>query len=127
MALSYCLYGVIVMPVYDYKCKEHGLFFELATMDESHQPKPCPHCNALAARVICLAPELLDMPKEKKKAFATNEKAQNEPVYSTLERREQDHEHKNGCGCSNKRGRKLMYTAQGEKMFPSMRPWMISH
>jgi putative FmdB family regulatory protein len=116
------------MPVYDYKCKDHGLFFELSTMDEAHLPKPCPQCQSLAARVICVSPDLLDMPKEKKQAFAVNEKAQNEPVYSTVDRREQDHEHKNGCGCNHKkRGRLLLYTAQGDKMFPSARPWMISH
>lgn len=116
------------MPVYDYKCKNHGLFFELSTFDEAHLPKPCPECTHLAARVICIAPEILDMPKEKKQAFEINDKAKNEPVFSTADRRKHDEEHKKGCGCSNKkRGSKLLYTAAGEKMFPSMRPWMISH
>lgn len=116
------------MPVYDYKCQTHGLFFELATMEQSHAPAACPTCKALSARVICIAPDLLAIPKETKAAFALNEKAQNEPEYSTAERREHDHAHKKGCGCTHKTKKsKLFYTADGDKMFPSMRPWMISH
>lgn len=70
----------------------------------------------------------LNMPKERRQAFATNEKAQHEPVFSTDESRSIRKED-GGCGCGShkKRNSKLMYTARGEKFFPSMRPWMISH
>ena len=116
------------MPVYDYKCRQHGLFSELATMDHSHLPAPCPQCSELSGRVIMMAPEILDMAPEKRKAIEKNEKSRHEPEFSTRERREHDHEHRHGCGCeANKRGSKLFYTAEGNKMFPSMRPWMISH
>lgn len=115
------------MPVYDYKCKEHGVFNELATMEESQQPKPCPSCGQMCARVIVLPPEVLAMSPTAKKAAETNERASNEPVYSTKDRREFDDEHARGCGCQGGKKSKLMYTAQGDKMFPSMRPWMISH
>jgi putative FmdB family regulatory protein len=115
------------MPVYDYKCAEHGLFFELATLDNSAQPCACPVCGALSARVICISPDILDMSPARRKAMATNEKAQHEPEFSSLARRQDDHQHKKGCGCEKPRSSKLLYTARGEKMFPSMRPWMISH
>lgn len=117
------------MPVYDYKCKEHGVFNDLATMENAHKPCPCPTCGELSGRIIMLSPEFLDMDPNKRKAEETNEKARHEPVFSTSERRTDDHQHRNGCGCNkHKIGKsKLMYTAQGEKMFPSMRPWMISH
>ena len=116
------------MPVYDYKCRTHGIFNELATFAESQQPQACPECQAPSPRVICLPPEIFKMPAELKKAHMTNEKAQHEPEFSSAERRKSDHVHKHGCGCSDKKvGLKLMYTAQGEKMFPGMRPWMISH
>lgn len=115
------------MPVYDYKCANHGLFFELATFEQSAAPCPCPTCGNLSPRIVLLAPELLLMPQAKRQAIATNEKAQHAPEYSTAARREADHQHKTGCGCQHKKSSKLMYTAQGEKMFPSMRPWMISH
>ncbi|HEY6530324.1 MAG TPA: zinc ribbon domain-containing protein [Cellvibrionaceae bacterium] len=115
------------MPVYEYKCAQHGLFFELATMDEAHKPCACPTCSAMAPRVIMINPAFLDMPQSIKQAHAVNEKAQHVPEHSTKARREDDHQHKKGCGCQNKKSRTLLYTAQGEKMFPSARPWMISH
>lgn len=116
------------MPVYDYKCRQHGLFSELATFEQSQVPMPCPQCMELSARVIVMAPALLDMAAEKRDAVARNEKSQHEPEFSTTERRKYDGEHRSGCGCEAKRpGSRLFYTAQGDKMFPSMRPWMISH
>lgn len=117
------------MPVYDYKCLQHGIFNELATMENASKPSACPQCGELSGRILMLPPEFLDMDPNKRKAVATNEKAQHAPVYSTANRRKDDDEHARGCGCnSHKPGKsKLMYTAQGDKMFPSMRPWMISH
>lgn len=116
------------MPVYDYKCRDHGLFSELATMEQSQLPMPCPQCSVLSARVIMVAPELLDMAPEKRTAMAVNEKSRHEPEFSTRDRRAFDDQHRKGCGCEAKKpGSKLFYTAQGDKMFPSMRPWMISH
>ena len=117
------------MPVYEYKCKEHGIFYDLATVEDSSKPMECPDCGTAAPRIIMVAPDVLDMSPVARKAAATNERSQHEPEFSTKERREQDHEHKNGCGCNREKPGKssLVYTAQGDKMFPSMRPWMISH
>lgn len=115
------------MPVYDYKCVQHGVFYELATMADSNLPCPCPQCTTPSPRIIMLAPQLLAMAPARRQAFATNEKAQHQPEASTKARRELDERHKRGCGCQDKKSSKLFYTAQGEKMFPSMRPWMISH
>ena len=116
------------MPVYDYKCKEHGVFNDLATMDDYDKPGSCPQCGELSPRVIMIAPEILAMSPAKRKAHETNERAQHEPAYSTKERREDDEEHAHGCGCTaDKGGSNLIYGPNGEKMFPSMRPWMISH
>ena len=117
------------MPVYEYKCKEHGVFYELASMDESQKPKACSECGQLSARIIRIAPEILTMSPAKRNAHSTNEKSQHEPISSTKERRALDEEHSSGCGCNKKKpgGSKLLYTSTGEKMFPSMRPWMIGH
>ena len=117
------------MPVYDYKCKDHGIFYELAAMSESDQPAACPTCAIACARIIMVSPDILDMSPQKRLAEATNERNQHEPAYSTKARREEDDKHSQGCGCDAKKVGKsnLMYTAKGEKMFPSMRPWMISH
>ena len=117
------------MPVYDYRCKTHGVFYELAQLSEFQDPKPCPQCGELCGRIIQISPQLLDMDSQKRHAHEVNEKAQHEPVVSTAERRSEDHVHSKGCGCQNQKVKKsaLMLTANGEKMFPSMRPWMISH
>jgi putative FmdB family regulatory protein len=116
------------MPVYDYKCSTHGVFNDLATMDESDKPCACPQCGELSARIIRLPPNLFSMDKDKKHAHDVNERNQHEPTHSTAARREDDHQHSCGCGSEQKLSKsKLMYTAQGDKMFPSMRPWMISH
>lgn len=116
------------MPVYEYKCKTHGVFSELATMEDHAKPCACPQCGELSGRVIALPPEFLNMEKERRQAFQTNEKAQHEPIFSTDATRKV-HKRDGGCGCGDhkKRNSKLMYTARGEKFFPSMRPWMISH
>ena len=117
------------MPVYEYKCQEHGVFYELASMEESQMPKDCTECGKPSARIIRIAPEILTMSPAKRKAHETNERNQHEPTSSTKERRELDEEHSSGCGCNKKKpgGSKLLYTSTGEKMFPSMRPWMIGH
>lgn len=117
------------MPVYEYKCSEHGVFYDLATIDDAAEPTDCPTCGVSSPRIIQLPPEVLAMSPAARKAAATNEKSQHEPAFSTKDRREHDHQHRSGCGCTHHGAKKskLMYTAQGDKMFPSMRPWMISH
>lgn len=117
------------MPVYDYKCSDHGLFYELASMENHAEPAKCPECQTLCPRVIIIPPALQAIAKEQMEGIERNEKAQHEPEFSTIESRVENEEKlKKGCGCSHKkRASKLMYTAQGDKMFPSMRPWMISH
>lgn len=117
------------MPVYDYKCAEHGLFYELASIDDHAKPAHCPECQNLSARVIIMSPGILNMPKDKKQAMDRNEAARHEPQHSTSDTRAENADKlKHGCGCTHKkRSSKLMYTADGNKIFPSMRPWMISH
>lgn len=122
------------MPVYDYKCKAHGLFYALATLDESGDPKPCPQCESPSGRVIMLAPEILGKNPANTAAHSRNEESRHAPRFSNPEQRQEDlarrqHKHGKGCGCGQEpiSKSKLFYTADGKKMFPSMRPWMISH
>lgn len=122
------------MPLYDYKCSEHGLFHELATFSESAEPKPCPRCSALSARVIMLSPAFRAIDSAVRDAMDRNERSKYEPRFSTPEHRideqaRHEHRHGKGCGCAHTRNDKpkVFYTADGNKMFPSARPWMISH
>jgi len=124
------------MPLYDYKCREHGVFSELATLADHDRPCACPACGIPAPRVVLLPPQVLAMLKEQKTAMERNEQAREAPdVLTAAQYREREaekqaraaHDH-NGCGCQpQKRTSNLFYTANGEKFFPSMRPWMISH
>ncbi|HCW91592.1 MAG TPA: formamidase [Marinobacter sp.] len=118
------------MPLYDYKCREHGLFQELGAVDEAANPAPCPDCQVLSPRVIVLPPQLAALDPAKRQAHERNEKARHEPIVSTAERRAGDAQHRQACGCQKKmpKGKHMLfYTSDGKKMFPSMRPWMISH
>lgn len=124
------------MPLYEYKCPEHGVFQELASMDDHDKPQHCPQCQAMSARIVVLPPKIALLLKETREALERNEKAQHEPDVMTAadyHQREAEkqarHAHKHGsnCGCSQRRKSNLMYTAEGNKMFPGMRPWMISH
>ena len=110
------------MPVYDYKCQEHGLFHELVPVDESGDCIPCPTCGELSARVILVAPALLGMDPQKREAMERNEKAMHEPRRGNMAS-----EKDQGCCHRHRSKPKVFYTADGKKMFPSARPWMISH
>jgi hypothetical protein len=109
-------------------------------MQEHDQPQPCPQCHTRSARVIVLPPAIAKVLKETRAAMERNEKSREAPdVMSASQYQEKEHEkkqqhlfdnrhkHDKGCGCGSKRKSNLMYTANGEKMFPGMRPWMISH
>lgn len=136
------------MPVYDYKCTEHGVFFDLATVAQSSEPCACPSCGTLSSRVIMIAPEVLAMAPAKRTAIKRNEEAKHKPIISTEDSRaeaadranfanrsaQRKHNHHKGCGCSHEHAstktalkKQVVLLADGSKVFPSQRPWMISH
>ena len=45
------------MPLYDYKCAEHGVF-ELQQKMVSHAKAKCPHCGKTSKQVFVSAPGL---------------------------------------------------------------------
>lgn len=112
------------MPVYDYKCREHGLFHNLATMDDAAKPAECPTCKVLSPRVIVLPPQIAAMDPAKKAAHDRNEQARHEPVFSTADRRANDKEHSRACGCGSPKPGKAMlfYTADGKRCSPLCGP-----
>ena len=117
------------MPLYDYECPHCGTFDDLRPVAAASEPVGCPRCATLSARTI-RAPQLLDMDASLRGAYALNERNQHEPKFSTREEREHRHEHGPGCSCcsTGKVGKSsALYGADGSKMFPTKRPWMISH
>ena len=135
------------MPVYDYKCPEHGVFNELASMEQAAAPSICPQCKALSPRILMIPPEVLAMSpakQEQRKAMDHNEQAKHSPIISTIDSRaeaadrmafqKKQHKHSSRCGCSHetagdrsKLKQQVILMPDGSKIFPSQRPWMISH
>jgi putative FmdB family regulatory protein len=113
------------MPTYDYACVGCGGFDAIRSLGQRDAPIACPDCGRDATRVFVAAPRLALMESSTRSANATNERARHEPKSSRDYTRLK---HPAGCGCcaTGKRGATLT-AANGNKTFPSKRPWMISH
>jgi putative FmdB family regulatory protein len=115
------------MPTYDYHCPACGGFEALRSIASRNDDVACPDCGTGAARVVASAPRLALLEDTTRRAMDINERARHEPKRSgDLARR-----HPSGCSCcstgkSGQRGSTLT-AANGNKAFPSKRPWMISH
>ena len=118
------------MPTYDYACPDCGPFEAFRALSMRNEPCSCPACGAGSARVLISAPHLTCVPGDTRRAMEINERAQHEPrssrdgpgAYARMR-------HPSGCGCCtapSKRGATVT-SAAGSKMFPTKRPWMISH
>jgi putative FmdB family regulatory protein len=107
------------MPTYEYGCSQCGGFTAIRPMRERNDPQSCPGCGSLAARELLTAPAFAGLPAASRAAYATNERAANEPKLSS----------KHGMSCACCTGRKSGATERpgGMKAFAAKRPWMISH
>jgi putative FmdB family regulatory protein len=113
------------MPTYDYACPACGGFDAFRTLAARNEAAACPDCSTPSPRVFATAPRLALMDGGTRRAMDVNERARHEPKrsgdYARLK-------HPSGCGCcsTGKRGATVT-AANGNKAFPSKRPWMISH
>lgn len=117
------------MPLYDYKCPNCGMFDDFRSASRAAAPADCPECGSESPRVIHV-PRIVEMSAALRCAHASNERSTHAPKYSTQEERAHRHEHGPGCSCcgGSEIGKSsALYRADGSKMFPSKRPWMISH
>lgn len=114
------------MPTYDYACPSCGEFDVIRRMDQRNEPVACPDCGATSERVIVSAAGLAYVDAVTRRSVETNERARNEPKSS---KNHVSHRHPAGCGCCASSGKRssTVTTANGNKIFPSKRPWMISH
>lgn len=113
------------MPTYDYACTTCGGFEAIRSLAQRNDPATCPDCAAISSRVFVTAPRLALMDGSTRTALATNERARFEPKTSRDYARLK---HPSGCGCCKTGQRGATVTgANGNKAFPSKRPWMISH
>lgn len=113
------------MPTYDYACHECGGFDAYRTVAARNEAAACPDCGAASPRVFATAPRLALMEGSTRRAIEVNERARHEPKSSGNYARLK---HPAGCGCCSTSIRGATVTApNGNKAFPSKRPWMISH
>ena len=113
------------MPTYDYACGGCGGFDAFRSMSQRDEPAACPECGAASPRVFAAAPRLALLDGDTRSAMDTNERARHEPKSSRDYARLR---HPAGCGCCTPGRRSATLTgANGNKAFPSKRPWMISH
>jgi len=113
------------MPTYDYACGGCGGFDAFRSMSQRDEPAACPACGAASPRVFAAAPRLALLDGDTRTAMDTNERARHEPKSSRDYARLR---HPAGCGCCTPGRRSVTLTgANGNKAFPSKRPWMISH
>ena len=115
------------MPTYDYDCPACGGFDAFRSLADRNEPTPCPDCQRASPRVWASAPRLALLASESRIARDRNERAAHEPASSRDYAR---FKHPSGCGCcstSAKQRGATVRAANGNKAFPSKRPWMISH
>lgn len=113
------------MPTYDYRCEACGGFDAFRSLSERNEPIACPDCGRVSPRVMSAAPRLALLDGATRTALATNERARHEPRRSAEYARLA---HPAGCGCCSTGKRSAtVEAANGNKAFPSKRPWMISH
>jgi putative FmdB family regulatory protein len=113
------------MPTYDYDCKECGGFEAIRSISLRNEPAACPDCGFPAARVMVSSAGLAYLDGTTLRAMDANERSRHEPKSS---KNYVSHKHPAGCGCCSSSKKTTTVTGKnGNKMFPSKRPWMISH
>ena len=118
------------MPTYDYHCEDCGGFDAFRSLALRNEPATCPVCQAASPRVFVQGPRLACLSGDSRRAHDVNERAQHVPrssrdsaagSYGRMS-------HPSGCGCCSTAKRGATVTgANGNKAFPTKRPWMISH
>jgi len=117
------------MPTYDYDCAGCGGFDAFRAISARNDPAACPGCGGASPRIFASAPNLALMDAGTRTALAVNERARHEPRHSGAEAGSYSRlRHPSGCGCCKTGQRGSTVTgANGNKGFPTKRPWMISH
>jgi putative FmdB family regulatory protein len=109
------------MPVYDYECRDCGVFTALRPMSDCKASLACPTCGVDAVRTFHTAPAIAGMDAAKRAAVTVNERSAHEPRIS-------GGRHGAGCSCCSRKGNdNAARPANAHKSFPKTRPWMISH
>ena len=105
------------MPLYEYRCEQHGDFTHHAEIAHRNNNISCPSCGADTTRIIS-APSLALMNDNNRKAWAKNEKSAHEPI------RKKKHTCGSSCNHSHSSAEKKPAYMQAPA---GGRPWMLGH
>lgn len=105
------------MPLYEYRCEEHGDFTRHVEIARRNDVFNCPSCGSDTARIIS-APALALMNDSNRKAWAKNEKSAHEPT------RKKKHTCTSSCNHDHSKGQKKPEYMQAPA---GGRPWMLGH
>ncbi len=109
------------MPLYEYKCEDHGSFEIMLTLSERKGSIECPTCHSLSKRVFTM-PSLRGMSPSLMEAHERNERSRQAP-------------HVCGSTCNHQHGKpaKNKTNPDGSPKKPTLqsytgkRPWVIEH
>lgn len=105
------------MPLYDYICKDHGVFEAFNPMAKSKDPQLCHICGLVSPRLI-KAPNLKLLSPRISKAMERNEKSRHAP-----------HVCHSGCNHGPHPAKKKSDTPEKPLLqsYQGKRPWVIEH
>lgn len=107
------------MPIYEYRCDNHGDFSHQAEIAKRNDDCFCPTCGSIAERIIS-APSLALMSDTNRKAWARNEKSAHEPTRKK--------KHVCSSSCNHNHTSNNTSKQSGYMQSPTnARPWMLGH
>jgi putative FmdB family regulatory protein len=66
------------MPLYEYECRDHGIFELVRSMKDSADAADCPWCTCQAPRILS-APAVRQVERNTRVALERNERSSHEP------------------------------------------------
>jgi putative FmdB family regulatory protein len=109
------------MPLYEYECRKHGTFEQIASIAACREPGACPECAAPAARVLSV-PHFSSMARSEIIARDRNERSRHEPRVSSTPG---SCSHAGPCNHGS-RGKAKAKPGQLQA-YKGKRPWVMEH
>lgn len=106
------------MPIYEYNCKEHGIFEMYRPVGLNKHPAPCHECGKLSVRAMSLTQKSVMDPVQVK-AMDRNIKSQFEP-HVCGSGCDHDHPHSHGPAPSSR-------PKPRQQVYQGPRSWVIEH
>ncbi|MDB4973310.1 MAG: regulatory protein FmdB family [Myxococcaceae bacterium] len=111
------------MPMYEYECRDHGVFEVLKSLAQYAEPAACPECDLTAMRVLS-TPRLSGLSRPDMIAHSHNERSRHEPRHAKSTHDCAHPHHKEARALAAHKGQPAKPTL---KKYTGVRPWVIEH